>query len=152
MAAKNLNERFWEKVSVGKTSECWNWMATKDRKGYGKFFYEGSSDRSHRVAYELHYGIKPGVNCVMHKCDNPSCNNPNHLSLGSLTDNDKDRDAKGRNAKGSSHGMAKLTEGQVIKIKQLLKVGVLQKEIAKLFHVSLATIYNISSGKRWKCV
>lgn len=52
--------------------------------------------------------------------------------------------------KGENNGVAKLTEANVIHIKQLLKEGNLfHKEIAKMFNVSRVLITNINTGKLW---
>lgn len=55
--------------------------------------------------------------------------------------------------KGSNHGMAKLTEDDVIEIKKLIKENKLKSsEIGKIFNVSKGTINHIKSGKTWKHV
>ncbi len=54
---------------------------------------------------------------------------------------------------GEKNGFAKLTEAQVIHIKQLLADGKLtQKAIASHFNVSRETISNIKNGRRWSHV
>lgn len=55
-------------------------------------------------------------------------------------------------ARGSSHGLAKLDEQQVSKIKQLLRDGHQQKVIAAKFGVNHRTIYSIASGRTWRHV
>ncbi len=55
---------------------------------------------THRVAWEDANGPVPDGKCVLHKCDNPPCCNPEHLFLGTREENNADRDAKGRTAKG----------------------------------------------------
>lgn len=91
-------ERFWEKVK--KTPSCWLWTgAHKDgRWPYGVL--GGGASRvpklAHRVSWELHHGPIPDGMNVLHKCDNPPCVRPDHLFLGTLSDNTQDMVAKGR--------------------------------------------------------
>lgn len=95
--------RFWAKVE--KTDACWHWTAAKDSKGYGIFQFQGKPHKAHRVAYELTYGPIPAGLFVCHHCDNPSCVRPDHLFLGTVQDNNRDRDQKGRNnpVRGDAH-------------------------------------------------
>ena len=54
------------------------------------------------------------------------------------------------NTQGENNGFAKLTEAQVIEIKQLLAEGNLkQKTIGSQFNVSRSTVKDIKSGRRW---
>ena len=88
-------ERFWSKVE--KSDGCWEWNATRNHRGYGKFRDTPHSEvGSHRFSYVLHYGPIPEGMEVMHSCDNPPCVNPDHLSLGTSKDNAEDRTAKRR--------------------------------------------------------
>jgi hypothetical protein len=87
-------ERFWEKVN--KTETCWIWTANKSKLGYGKFSVQGKSVPAHRYAYSLVHGSIPHGLFVCHKCDVPSCINPEHLWLGSPSDNTADMVAKNR--------------------------------------------------------
>ena len=90
-------ERFWNKVmKIVETDECWEWIAFKNKDGYGLFGYNGKNQKAHRVSWQLHNGPIPDGLCVLHKCDNPSCVNPNHLFLGTNADNIKDRVNKNR--------------------------------------------------------
>lgn len=93
-----LMEAFWKKVN--KTESCWIWTACKDKDGYGKISktYDGKLRhfRAHRISYEFHVGEIETNQVVMHSCDNPSCVNPKHLSVGTIRDNNHDAIAKGR--------------------------------------------------------
>ena len=117
-------ERFESKFA--KSDGCWRWIAYKNNDGYGKFMIDGRSQSAHRVAYQLYVGgIPPGM-CVCHRCDNPCCVNPAHLFLGTISDNMRDCDNKGRRigkgggVSGEKHWNAKLTEAQIIKEAWLL--------------------------------
>jgi HNH endonuclease len=92
-----LEERFWAKVTMGKPHECWAWGAYQTKDGYGSLKISGATRLAHRTAWELVYGSIPGGLQVLHNCDNPPCCNPLHLFLGNQLENNRDRDAKGRN-------------------------------------------------------
>lgn len=89
--------KFWDHVK--KFDSCWEWTAGKTRDGYGEFRINAKdrSQRVHRISWFLHFGEIPKGLCVLHKCDNIPCVNPDHLWLGTINDNNIDRDVKGRN-------------------------------------------------------
>lgn len=74
--------RFFAKLAVRGTSDCWEWTASRVRNGYGRF---GIGERvvvlAHRVAFALGFGIDPGTAQVDHTCHNRACCNPLHLRL-----------------------------------------------------------------------
>lgn len=88
----------------------------------------------------------------MHKCDNPICVNPEHLSLGTQGKNMLDCLRKGRKAIGEKHGMAKLSENDVREIRKMfIPYKVTAKMIAKRFNVSMSCIDDVLR-RRWKSV
>jgi hypothetical protein len=91
---KKVEVKFYKsivKLEVG----CWEWQSFRNDQGYGNFKVLGET-LAHRVSYILHRGKIPENICVLHRCDNPSCVNPDHLFLGTWADNNKDRHKKGR--------------------------------------------------------
>jgi hypothetical protein len=96
---------------------CWLWTLSVGEWGYARLGKNkfGNERLLHRLAY-LHYvGPIPDGLCVLHKCDVPSCVNPHHLFLGTITDNNQDRARKKRSAPthGEFNATAKLTTQQV---------------------------------------
>lgn len=141
--------RFWRKVV--KTDGCWIWSgAPVTDFGYGEIYVNGESISAHRYSWQLHCGDIPGGLCVLHRCDNPACVNPGHLFLGTQLDNMADRDRKGRQAKGESHPLHKLSSGDVAAIRAARSDGVMVNDLACRYSVSQSAIYYILQGKRWK--
>lgn len=108
---------------------CIIWTGAKNNRGYGVVYADKKVYGAHVYSYILSYYDYDGEKCVCHKCDNPSCVNPNHLFLGTISDNLSDMHAKGRGRKketytsGSKHHNAKLTKEQVSEIRSLYKSG-----------------------------
>lgn len=93
----NINDRFWSKVII--SDGCWEWSGGKDTNGYGRISLPGKGNGSigaHRYSAIVHFGMFDKRLLVLHKCDNRSCVNPNHLFLGTEKDNMLDMVAKGR--------------------------------------------------------
>ena len=96
--AKPAVELFLPKIRKGSDDECWLWQVSVTNKGYGLVQYRDHGERrttlAHRFAWELWVGpIPPGLE-VCHRCDTPRCVNPNHLFLGTHTDNMRDASLK----------------------------------------------------------
>lgn len=146
--SKTPKQRFEEKYTRKGKNECWEWLTGKDKDGYGKFWMNNKDNRAHQVSYVFYVGETKGL-FVCHTCDNPSCVNPNHLFLGTSQDNMDDKIRKGRDSKGETNGMAKLTEKQVREIRYRLGLGHKKRHIARDFNVSDFAIHSIHKGKTW---
>lgn len=81
---------------VEKTESCWLWRGAVDTAGYGDCWFRGRTTGAHRVSWQIFRGEIPDGLFVLHKCDNPICVNPDHLFLGTHSDNMQDASAKGR--------------------------------------------------------
>lgn len=138
--------RFWRHVS--KTRRCWNWTARK-LKGYG--FISGFDGKkpikilAHRLSWVIHKGAIPDGQCVMHKCDNPSCVRPSHLFLGTQLQNLQDMDAKGRRRVGigERHASQKMT---ILMVKAMRKIRIK----FRLSYKQLGIAYGISTNSAWR--
>lgn len=138
---------------------CWVWMGSKNKQGYGSMRIGRETILAHRASWEMHNGPIPegyGYHgtVVMHKCDNPSCINPNHLMIGTQSDNMKDMSKKGRNVKGKdARQISVLNNQQVSEIKSMLQnTNTSIRSIAKIYNVSHNTIWLIKQGRLWRYV
>ena len=132
------------------TTPCIEWTGCKNNRGYGKRRVKKKYVYAHRQAYEDVHGAIPNGLCVMHSCDNRSCVNVDHLSLGTHKDNTRDAVLKGRLSRGSRHPSSKLSKEDVMEIRCLSDEGVVQREIASIFGVTREAISRIVTRKNWK--
>lgn len=147
-------ERFFNSIEKEqKINGCWLWTKAIGKNGYGVLNIKGILFYAHRYSWELNYGKIPKNMFICHKCDVRNCVNPKHLFLGTNHDNVKDMIRKGRNnsPKGSNSPKAKLTEEDVIKIKNLLKTEK-TADLAKLFNIGKRQIIYIKNNQSWKHV
>ena len=111
--------KFWHKTFVDESSKmirdakkwyghCWKWKGPFFQSGYGHYTLRRKEYRAHRVAYYLAYGQIPEESFVCHKCDNPSCVNPQHLFLGTAKENTQDMISKDRlnQSRGENKGIS----------------------------------------------
>lgn len=152
MAYPSLKDRFFAKVVQNSDTGCWEWTAQCDMYGYGRISRNKHPALAHRVSYEIHKGPIPRGALIMHSCDNRSCVNPDHLSVGSHKDNMADMVSKGRSPSGARHHRpsAVLTEKDVLEIRAAN--GVSQRKLADQYGVGQDQISRIRAGKRWSYI
>ena len=175
-------QRFWSHVDI--SGECWTWTASRQWNGYGVFVLGRPSTprkvSAHRFSWALHFGEIPVGLQVLHHCDNPPCVRPDHLFTGTNLDNRLDSVAKGRQARGATHGMilhperracgqrhgaythpeaipvgearwsAKLTEAQVLAIRTAAAGGATVLALMRTYSMGRHAIRAIITRETWR--
>lgn len=151
----SLESRFWSKVRKLGANECWLWLGAVNEHGYGVMRPEGMRSgptiKAHRVSAQL-AGLDTANRVVLHACDNPSCVNPSHLSVGDQADNVRDMYAKGRGNIGSRNGMARATADAVSEARHRVAAGERQCDVAADLGVSRQTMSGWINRRGWRHV
>src|SRR6266496_700029 len=144
-----------ESKSERRDNGCLEWTGWKDKKGYGEISIASYPYMAHRASYALHVGPIPHGVKVLHKCDNPSCINPEHLFLGSHQDNVADCVKKRRHTYGERQWKAVVTEDDVLKIRAInphRNGPIMIKTVAKSYGVTPKQISRIVKRTSWRHV
>lgn len=159
LLSESDKDRFWKKVAfTADPDKCWNWTGSSRRRGYGRFCIQVAPNKdksfvSTRVAYAITHGSCPIDKVIMHSCDNPSCVNPAHLIPGTNKENSQDMVSKNRqigNFKdGEDHPLNKLTNENVLDIRNRWTRGEMQRSIAKDYGVNPSLISRIVRREYW---
>jgi hypothetical protein len=135
------------------TSDCWYWRGAHTKLGYGILAAKGEK-RAHRVAWVLWNGPIPDGMHVLHHCDVRCCVNPEHLFLGTHTENMRDMTRKKRGKQPALSGecspVRKLHQSHVNAIRaEYAKGQITQSELAQKYFVSPMTINRVVNLKTW---
>lgn len=165
-----IETKFWARVRKG--DGCWEWTKST-HLGYGRIVYHAQDLEAHRVSWILAHGPIPDGLWVLHHCDNRLCVRPDHLFLGDIIENTRDRDRKGRGyrvgrpliglayrqnerrrpPRGEQHPHAKLSEADVLEIIRRRKAGETLVSPAREFGLnSPAGISAIALRRSWRHV
>jgi hypothetical protein len=144
-----VKEVFETKFTPEPNTGCWLWDGFLSPRGYGKVLHNKKRWRAHRLAYALYIGEIPEGFFVCHKCDNPTCVNPQHLFLGTAQDNMDDMVTKERSMRGTAHHKSKITESDVLKIRADKRS---QQAIADEYGLSQTGVGLIKNRINWRHV
>lgn len=167
-AKTNPIERFWAQVSKAGSDDCWLWLGGKlspPNLPYGLFWDGVKTVRAHRYGLELKLGRRlVGLECSLHKCDNPRCVNPLHLFVGTKALNNHDKVRKGRHwcgprlsraikakcPRGVDQHLAKATPQIVAAMRRLYTAGKATRvELSRKFKLHWSTVDSIVNYETW---
>lgn len=178
MAVEFSDEWIWSRVAPEPNTGCWLWTGPANGRTpsnyYGVLMLSGKRQLAHRAFYEHFRGQIPAGLCVLHSCDVTACCNPDHLFVGTHSENMADKVRKNRHAKGSvvahygdqhwtrsrpelvrrgeTHPCSKVGLGEVEQIRAASANGESIKSLARRFGLSRGAVYAIATGRTWRHV
>lgn len=142
-----------EQLATGDRSTCWVWPFAKDRKGYGRATAaDGRRIKAHRLALELAGRPVPAGLVARHRCPgrpNPSCVNPDHLLVGTQTQNQLDAVDDRTKPLGERSNFAVLTDASALEAHRRLLAGETHRSVATSLGVSRSAITALAQGRSW---
>lgn len=139
---------------------CIDWTGTLGTSGYGFLSVTTTqgrtiSLRAHRLAWILAgRELPPEGMVIRHKCDRPCCVNPAHLEAGTILENMRDKEQRGRSGVekrvGAQAYNARLSERDAMRLRATpLRISGHLEE-AQGLGVSQNCVAKVRSGVTWK--
>lgn len=136
---------------------CIRWWGSFRRDGYGQTgidLWEGKQIAAHRMAWRECFGEIPAGLWVLHDCDNKACVNPEHLYLGTRTDNTRDAMARKRLrpgcCPGARNGNAKMTVAKVRAIRRRYEAGESPSALGRRYGIARTHVHRIVKRANWE--
>lgn len=151
----DLIATFMSQVDTTDPTGCHLWTGRKINSfGHGDFYVSKRGHHpAHRVAWVIaHRQPIPPRMVVRHLCHVPSCVNPDHLDIGTVQQNVDDKCQAGRLPIGEAHYAAKLTEADVLAIRDRYRSGEPVYLLADEYGVTTSRVTQIVAGKGWEHV
>lgn len=142
--------RILDRVEYEPNTGCWLWAGAWTSKGYGVLKHpDDASNRASRASWRLFRGPIPSGELVCHRCDTPQCVNPDHLFLGTHSDNTRDAVRKGRWHQLPPRN-TKLTAADARRIVERRARGESVRSIAEDLGTSETAVGNVLNGRTWR--
>jgi hypothetical protein len=126
--------------TVKNTTGCMEWQGSTGSFGYGEAIIDGRHWRVHRAIFNFLVDPVSGNVDVLHRCDNPKCINPDHLFVGTHSDNMKDMVTKGRGRNWGKHSLSDKERQNIFD--RVLEIGS-KAIVAQEAGVCLDTVYKV---------
>lgn len=141
-------------AQVDKSERCWLWTGRVFGK-YGTLRVGRTNVRAHRLSWQIanNAAIPAGL-VVRHKCDVPLCVRPDHLELGTHSQNSRDSVRRKRRTgrkvlSGERHLRAILTVAIVNEMRRAARSGISITAIASTSGASYNTVHAAVRGHTW---
>lgn len=159
--SNDARRRFW--ANVAKDQGCWVWKGGVLREGsYGRMMVDGERFLAHRLSFAIEHGWLPVRNgqgkelIICHHCDNKPCVRPDHLYIGTHSQNSNDAIERklmipvNGHPFGEMHPNAKLTGQQAEEIRRIYAAGgFTQRELGLRFGISQTQVSEIVRGRAY---
>lgn len=106
----------------------------------------------HTLVCTVFHGPKPVISVDWQCCHNDGDkynNSESNLRWDTRVENERDKIKHGTHNRGEKHGLAKLTNENVLSIREYFHNGLSDRKLAKMFNVSASCIADIRHGRRW---
>jgi hypothetical protein len=154
----SLKFRFFSKT-VGSSTGCMIWTGAVQRHSYGAFKIGRQKIDAHVASWRIANGGLPVPigQLVMHSCDCRMCVNPEHLTLGTVSQNMLDAHKNGRGddfkSQGEQHYNAKLNDDLVRTLRsEYATGGISVRALAEKHGIGYGCARSVIEGKNWKHV
>lgn len=147
-----MRARFLAKTRLSACG-CIEWTGARDKAGYGLLAVDGKKrTEAHRIAWFLAHGewSRRPDRQILHSCDNRLCVNVDHMRIGTQAENIRDRQERGRQARGERQADAKLDAATVAKMREMHRdLGLSRIRLGEMFGVSARTAWAAVTGVTW---
>jgi len=149
----DYNKDFIRERSSPIENGCWEWQRSITSDGYGQVSGNVTGiSRAHRLSYVIFKGAVKSHEVVCHTCDNRRCVNPDHLFVGTHSDNRRDAIAKGRidihASSAHANSFLRIPSDKVQEVLSSLAKGEKRKDIAQRLQISRQSVNNIINRNR----
>lgn len=148
------NERLWFFIRhvMEPSTECRIWpYSLTGPAGHGQIRFEGAVVTVNRLTCEAWHGPPPNdVAQAAHTCGTRGCWAGEHLRWATPVENEADKIIHGRSLQGERHHQARLSEADVISIRERFARGdITKRSLAREFGITDAQIGNIIRRRSW---